>query len=210
MDNKDFFKRAGFSAIVVALAGVTAFAVPTNGDFSDGLNGWTIESGTVFDGGGFALFIEDFSVPSSTLSQEFTIPLLALELSFDVNMESDLPESPVDVFTAYLYDNSTDLKPLVSNPGVGVDEFFYMDNDGVINTVGTFDGTTVTLDVSGFRGLNAYLVFDLWNGDDKRQTGVSLDNVSISVVPAPGALMLGLIGTGMVGVIRKLRVGKLI
>jgi hypothetical protein len=54
------------------------------------------------------------------------------------------------------------------------------------------------------------LSFDLWGGLDGMLTNVDLDNVNVSVIPVPGALLLGLIGTGLVGIIRKSRVGKLI
>ncbi len=73
-------KLFGFSALIVAFTGLTAFAGPTlqNGDFiTPGLSGWTVEYGTVTDGGGYALFEEDPFDLSSTLSQGFTLPKLA-------------------------------------------------------------------------------------------------------------------------------------
>ncbi len=213
MNNKSFFKRAGFSAIIVTLVGLTAFAGPTplNGNFSTGLSDWTVEYGTVTDGGGFAFFQEDEFDLSSTLSQEFTIPALALELSFDVELSAvpggDDYGFPSDAFMASLLDPVT-FDPLVSNPGFT--EFYYLDNTGYEETVGSVSGITVTLDISGLRGLDALLSFDLWGGDDGMITTASLDNVSVLVIPAPGALLLGLIGTGTIGLIRKSRVGKLI
>lgn len=209
MANKSYLKTIQFSAIVIAFSSVTSFAGPTlqNGDFSAGLTGWNVEYGTVTDGGGYALFEEDPFDLSSTLSQQFTIPALALELSFDVLISStgnyDTAEW-ADAFTACLYDNPLDLNPLIYNPGF--DDFFYMDHTGVVEMVGSFDGTSVTLDVSAFRNLDAYLVFDLWaNLNDGMTTTVSLDNVNISVIPAPGALLLGLIGTGLVGFWHRVR-----
>lgn len=208
MNDKSFFRCGGFAVIVVVLAGLPGVAdlTPQNGDFSLGLSSWTVEYGIVTDGGGFALFQEDPTSLTSTLSQQFTIPALALELSFDVVMSStgtyDTGTWP-DAFTACLYDNPVGLNPLICNPGFN--DFFYMDHTGVVETVGTFDGTSVTLDVSAFRGLDAYLVFDLLASDNGMITSVSLDNVNVSVVPAPAALLLGLvgIGTGTVGLWRK-------
>ena len=213
MKKKTYLKSLGVGGIALLCLCLTTLAGPTlqNGDFSSGLDFWNPEYGTVTDGGGFALFQEHATSLSSTLSQEFTIPALALELSFDVVMSLagnyDTAEW-ADAFTACLYDNSTGF-PLDNNPGV--DDFFYIEHTGLFETVGSFDGTTVTLDVSAFRDMDAYLVFDLWaNLYDGMETSVSLDNVNISVIPAPGALLLGLIGAGMVGLMRKSRVGKVI
>lgn len=213
MEN-NFFKLSGFSALIVAFAGLTAFAGPTlpNGDFSTpGLSGWTVEYGTVTDGGGYALFQEDPFDLSSTLSQGFTIPSLALELSFDVVMSSEEggaydPFAWADAFTASLLDPVT-FDPLVSNPGYT--EFYYLENTGYVETVATVTGNTVTLDVSGLRGLDAFLAFDLWASYDGMLTTVTLDNVNVSVIPAPGALLLGMIGAGLVGFLRRSRIAKI-
>jgi hypothetical protein len=188
---------------LVFLAGTGAFAGPTlqNGDFSSGLDFWTVESGTVTDGGGYALFEEHPVDLSSTLSQVFTIPALANRLSFDVLMSYGLggdydPFAWPDAFTASLLDPVT-LDPLLSNPGYT--DFFYLDNTGVVETIATVWGNTVKLDVSGLAGLDAYMVFNLLGSADGMMTSVTLDNVNISVIPAPGALLLGLIGASIIG-----------
>jgi hypothetical protein len=215
MDSKDFFKLGGFSVIVVALAGLTAFAGVIleleNGDFSDGLNGWTA-GGNVTDGGGYALFEVEGGSDQSSLSQKFILPTLALELSFEVEMSGDSTEDGMilsDMFAASLLNPDT-LEPLIYNPGH--DEFYRWENigTGYVVTVATVSGSTVSLDVSGLAGQDVLLSFDLRGSDDGKLTSVGVDNVSVSsVIPAPGALMLGLIGTGLVGFLRRSRIGKI-
>lgn len=202
-------KVISFGSIVIALTAVSAFAGPNlqNGDFSSGLSGWTVEWGDVTDGGGYALFQEDSIHITSTLSQEFTIPVGALDLSFDVVMTavsggvSD-PFAWPDAFTASLLDPVT-YNPLVSNPGYP--DFYYLDNTGSLETIAGISGNTVSLDVSTLRGLDALLSFDLLASYDGMSTSVSLDNVNVSVIPAPGALLLGLIGAGAAGLWRRFR-----
>ena len=53
--------------------------------------------------------------------------------------------------------------------------------------------------------MDAYLAFDLWSSYDGMITTVHLDNVEISVIPAPGALLLALFGTGTVGFWKRFR-----
>lgn len=185
-----------------------ASAAPTlqNGDFSGGLTGWTVEYGTVTDGGGYALFQEDTSSLSSTLSQVFNLPVGSQTLSFERVMTSGGSPTFVswpDTFTASLLDPLT-FDPLIANPGVT--EFYSLDNLGNETTVGLVAGNTVTLDVSALAGKDVFLSFDLWGGDDGMSTIVKLDNVNVSgvsVVPVPGALLLGFIGTSLVGWLRR-------
>ena len=99
--------------------------------------------------------------------------------------------------------------PLISNPFPYTD-FFYLDNTGYVETVANFSGNTVRLDVSSLAGLDAYLVFDLWASYDGMLTSVSLDKVEVSVIPTPGALLLGLIGTVAVGILRRSRIEKIV
>jgi hypothetical protein len=206
MKKKSHLKSVALCVLVVLCTALAGFAGITNGDFSTpGLYAWTVEYGTVTDGGGFALFEEDSSSLSSTLSQVFTIPALGLELSFDVVMTSvpgEEDETWADAFTASLLDAAT-LDPLIYNPGYT--DFYYLDNTGYLETVATISGNKVILDVSGLRGLDALLSFDLWAYYDGMVTTVELDNVEISAIPAPGALVLGLIGTGAIGLWRRFK-----
>jgi len=196
-------KKSGCVVIIVlALSGLPAFALPSlqNGDFSEpDLAGWTVISEPVISLSGVAFFPQDIEEEgdfTSALGQAFTFPTGALTLSFDIVMTT-MGGHETDSFTASLYDNSTDLNPLVSI-GSDIDEFFYIDSryqddptdPDFMKTVGTFDGTTVTLDASGFQDQDAYLLFNLYSEDEQLVTTLELDNVNISIIPEPATLLL--------------------
>jgi len=69
-------------------------------------------------------------------------------------------------------------------------------------------GGDLRLHLDGGQAMDAYLLFDLLGSYDGMLTGVNLDNVNISVIPAPGALLLVGIGAVAVGLWR--RVGKFV
>ncbi len=195
------------AVLVCLLCAPLAIAAPTvsNGDFTAGLTDWAVEWGTVTDGGGFALFEEDAFDLSSTLSQVFTLSPGAQALSFDVVFASapggDDFGSPPDAFTASLLDPLT-FAELIFNPGYT--DFYYQDNTGWVETVADITGNTVSLDVSSMAGYGDVLMsFDLWGGDDGMITSASVDNVSVSVIPAPGALLLAGLGASLVGAVRR-------
>jgi hypothetical protein len=203
------------ASVVCILAGLlmasVASAIPTNGDFSQPISvGWTVESGTVTVIDGYAKFEEDESLMSSLINdQPFTIPAGALDLSFDLKMDvKGLPSS--DAFTVSLLDPG--FNPLISyDPGV-VTWFYYLENPYVepmtvatVNDIGN-DWKRVTLHVSSLVELgpqDVLLAFDLFSIDDTVTTTVSLDNVNVTIIPAPGALLLGFIGTGLVSLLRR-------
>jgi hypothetical protein len=191
---------------IIAVFSSCAAAQLTNGDFSSGLSGWAVESGTVTDGGGYAFFEPGEFGDPAILSQEFTMPDGAQTLTFDVDMVSEDEGGPgpeTDIFTAYLYKSSADLTPLFSISSNG--EFFYMDNEDFIG----IDSRMVSLDVSGFGSMNAFLVFKLTSDiEDGVLATVSLDNVNISAIPVPGALLLAFVGTGLVGCLRRRGIAK--
>lgn len=205
-------ERKAFCAVfALCISVVVWFGQPTaeatvvvNGDFSNGLNGWTVESGNVSDGGGFALFEEHPVVILSTLKQEFTLPdWPSMQLVFDVKMSAVAggaydPFAWPDAFTASLLDPVT-LDPLICNPGRT--DFFYMDNTGVL-TPATL---TVKLNLTGLglSGRNAALYFDLIGSYDGMLTNIKVDNVD--VIPEPCSLLLWLVGTATLGFLRKLK-----
>jgi len=201
-------ERKPFCVVFALCIGVVVwFGQPTaeatvviNGDFSNGLNGWTVESGNVSDGGGYALFQEHPTQILSTLKQEFALPdWSSMQLVFDVKMSATPggvhdPFAWPDAFTASLLDPATK-DPLIANPGRT--DFFYMDNTGVL-TPATL---TVRLNLTGLDlgSRNAALYFDLIGNDDGMLTSVNVDNVA--VIPEPTTLIL--IGFGALLATRK-------
>ena len=191
------------AAGVLFLAAGQVSADITNGDFSAGLTGWTT-AGPVSDGGGYALFEEDPLFGVTSLEQEITIPAQALSLSFDYGLFST-PDGtsgyPLpDRFSAYLLDAVT-RNPLLSRPGLT--DYFFEDRRGFgafDSTIVTVAGGTVTLDLTSIAaGTDALVTFDLLGGDDGFATQATVDNVSVSLIPVPGAALLGVVGLASAG-----------
>ncbi|MBN2137180.1 MAG: hypothetical protein JW720_05190 [Sedimentisphaerales bacterium] len=203
MARRFFFKSSSLGTITFVLfMSLSTSAMPLqNGDFSAGLTGWDVDpfGGPVIDGGGFALLSEDDVVMLSSLTQEFSLPIDAKILSFDFVMSATGTPDPfgmwADAFAVSLLEPAPSFLPLISNPGYS--EFYYLENTGYEETVAGVLGDTVSLDVSAFAGRDVLLAFDLIGADDGMETTVSVDNVEVStvVIPAPGALLLGYIGT---------------
>ncbi len=205
MKMRGFFDKAVFGAIVVSLTSLTAFALPSlqNGNFSEGLDYWTADPCEAFIAvvNGKAFFQESafFETTSGTLSQTFTIPDFALTLSFEFQYFLSEGLDETDVFTASLLDPDT-MVSLTTDPN-----FFYWDSEGNILTEATLsypgDPNTiiVALDIpSSLYGEDALLFFSLLIDEDVPYTKIFLDNVSVSI-PAPGSLVLGFVGTAVVG-----------
>jgi len=184
-----------------------------NGDFSSPLSiGWTdyavvsISAGTVVLG-------ED-PIVWAYLEQEFTIPALSLSLSFDYTplFEADGQES----FTASLLDpiSYAPLIPTDADPLDSSETYYFMhdwDDFGGINEILTdplyvtmtdlgAGWTRVTLDLTSLGGVetNALLAFDFVPGfgDSSLDGQIWIDNATVAVIPAPPAVVLGLMGLG--------------
>jgi hypothetical protein len=110
-----------------------------------------------------------------------------------------------DSFAVYLLDATT-LDPLIAYPSV--EWFYYIDNSSNELMVPSANvvGNTVTLDLMdllSYAGQDVLLAFEFSSDPDGWTTTVALDNVNVSVIPAPAALGLGLIGTGLVSLLRR-------
>ncbi len=190
---------------VGVLCSANAYGLPTNADFSSGLAGWTA-SGSVSDGGGFAVFAEAGTPASSSLYQDFVLDPGATTLSFDYLFVTDgtfnhlaLP----DAFTARLLNPAT-LVPLLATPLR--DDYVYHDargesdslalDAGLVTRTPVTDPTrpdwyTVSLDVSSLPShIAVRLMFDLFGGDNNQTTFAAVDNIGVAgtgpaVIPEP-------------------------
>jgi len=184
------------ASIICFLVSVqTARADLVNGQFTSDLSEWIVDpEDSVLWEDGAAQFLQDdpenlLLYSNSTLSQEFTLNSQSLILSFyfKMNLEEITDdgngEAETDIFTATLggttfYTRSSD-------------DFF--DDEGLL-LFEEFE-KTVTHDVSGLTPGLVNLVFELEHDyDDDWMTTVLLDHVEISVIPVPGAVLLGAIG----------------
>jgi hypothetical protein len=190
-----------FAAIsFLGISPVSALPTLQNGDFSTpGLDGWNVGFGVTDDyGSGYANFEQNVFSSISRLSQSFTLPKGTLALSFEQQMSFEGSGPPgTDVFTVSLLNlTNNELTPLV---------FYYHDTDGFEQTLGTVDGEKVTLDVSSLTAagdVDVLLALELFSEyKDNVTASVILDNVTI--IPAPGAFILVLIGAATVGLVRK-------
>ncbi len=192
-------QRTGFlAALCVCAFSVSAFGLPTNGDFSAGLSGWTV-SGVVMDGGGFAVFAEAGGPAASSIYQDVVIGPNDDRLTFEYTLITfgtfnhlALP----DAFTARLLDPLT-LAPLIATSGRG--DYVYEDARGASDSIVTHPllvdrrpspdparsgWFAVTLDISSLApGVTARVEFDLFGGANGQQTYAALDNVSLYSVP---------------------------
>ncbi len=185
----------------------------TNGYFPTDLTGWVITNNVeqgpwLWPNGsdnGSARFgpDEEELFEHSTLSQEFTLDAGSQTLSFDLTMGPGGGET--DVFTAFLLDSSGDPLIFIDDDK---DYFFSLSSDGDIeDELVTIDGDTYSLDVSGITVSNVKIVFDLAHdySINDVDTYAFLDNVNVSLIPAPGAFVLGSIGVGFVAWLRRRR-----
>jgi len=167
----------------------------TNGDFENGLNGWTpavagggAAPGQILPDGGQALFLEGDSF-LVTLEQTFTMPAGTAALTFDVLFEPgfDLADDFIpDAFEAQLLDDAN--QSVVPTWHPLATSFWNAQEDLTFNmgSGATFDGLTVRVDVSAVpAGMDVTLFFDLIGADRDTGSGVRIDNVRIEAANAP-------------------------
>ena len=169
-------------------------AAITNGYFSDDPpgTGWTFGSNnidvtsdnTAYDENGLAVLRpDDESEDSTSLIYQDNIFLLPSEttLSFDITMYKSDTGGDTDEFTA----------------SFGMHQYTLSSSD----ITGTFYEETVTFDLTGWASGPYDLSFQLVNDSDDIFTAVGVDNVTL--IPAPGALILTAIGVSLTGLLRK-------
>jgi hypothetical protein len=168
-----------------------------NGDFSNGLTGWTATQsgggatpGQVLSDAGQALFLEGDSF-LVTLQQSFVMPIGATRLEFDLvanNPGFDLTDNFIpDAFEATLLDSNG--LPAVTTWDVLATSFFNMQEDATVLRDAmevTWDGTTASVDVSGVaEGEMVTLYFDFIGGDADTLGGVRIDNAVLKCGTVP-------------------------
>jgi len=193
----DKSKYAFFTVISIFLLSLipveSLMAAITNGYFSDDPpgTGWTFGSNievtsdsTAFDDNGLAVLRPDDETEDSTSHiYQDNIFLLPAEtkLSFDITMYKSDSGGDTDVFTA----------------SFGTHQYTLSSSD----ITGTFYEETVTFDLTGWASGPYVLSFQLVNDPDEIFTAVGVDNVTL--IPAPGALILTAIGASLAGLLRK-------
>jgi len=160
-----------------------------NADFADGLTGWTptvrggdTSPGEIFVENEQAVLLEGDSF-LITLEQSFEVSGGLQDLSFDVILAPgfDLADGFMpDAFEAQLLDETGASVVLTWDPDAT--SFFNVQED-LSENLGpgvTFDGQTVTLDVSGVpAGTVVTLYFDLIGADADTESGVRIDNITL-------------------------------
>jgi len=194
-----------FVGIFLFLPAHSIIANITNPGFNsveeEGLYGWEHNDlVSAFDypdasSGKAAHFLPDYrnTNPLSTLSQVFTIDLGLETLSF--NVEITTFES--GIFTAALLDPKTKESLVDTVDGIN---FFTISSAGI-----QLGDKEVDVSSLGEREAEVELVFNLNNYDGNFDTEAWLYNLNISVIPVPGAVVLGGIGACIVGWLRRRR-----
>jgi PKD repeat protein len=172
-----------------------------NPGFDDGLNGWTVSEngadvlpGSVSVVAGRAEILEGDSF-IVTLQQGFTTADIPDKLLFDfiASPGFDVTAQFIpDAFEAsLLYQNSA---PAVPGWKPGATSFFNVQENGMVHlgAGSSFDGTTVTVDISTVPPQSdVTLIFDFIGGDGDTSGGVQIDGIIVQNIPPIDECTLG-------------------
>ena len=158
--------------------------VLSNGDFAQGLTGWTVESGTV-SASGFAQFREHSTSLLSSLRQSFVVPTGPATLTFDVTgLALESPAGvPPEAFEVSILDDGCN--PLVATFRADGSSFLNLNPGGRVNLAPgvQFDGRHAIVDISGLApGTRATVYFDLVGNKPGSTSTASIDNVAVNPV----------------------------
>jgi hypothetical protein len=206
---EEYIMKQRLTTICIAIG--LAEATLTNGDFSDGLNGWSVGGSVTATPGGVRL--DDNDVIYSFLYQEAAFPAGSYTLSFDYKLQT-LGAAPTgepfafnDLFSASLYfaDSAGEMNPSANtfpNPSVS-NTLLSMDSNGG-NT--NWRHYSQIFENSYHYVILAFELLDLnYAGSD---SAVFVNNISTTnnySVPEPSVILQ--LGSGMLGLFcfRKLR-----
>ena len=160
-----------------------------NGDFTNGLTGWKVETrghhagslaGRVETSGGFVRLVENESFLVS-VQQRFTLPEAPVSISFDVRVALEAPNGGLpDAFEVSLLDDAhTSLVPTFKPEASA---FFNVNPGNQVSLAPgvTFDGVRVTLNISQVPpGTAATLYFDLVGNPPGHDSVAILDTIEI-------------------------------
>jgi hypothetical protein len=204
--------RIGATAIVALLAtGAAARATIINGDFEDGLTGWTVVDGNwiVLPGSGGQHFA--VSDVGGFIQQDFLIPAGAQTLELDYALIQSGPggtQGPTDFVSMYLVDPGTADSLIPPAAGFEFTNLFLNETQNGVGAVNpdyvtiTFGGGAnpdhVSVDLSHLiTGQAARIAFQFSdNLHDQLDSLLAVDNVLITV-PEPGCGCLALLASAL-------------
>jgi hypothetical protein len=189
----------------VATASAT---VVSNGDFTNGLAGWTTSEETTsnvvtspssyvtVEQGAAVLTTPSFAtnIAIVSLSQFLSLPAATQTLYTDVSfpqLDAD-PGSPNNGILDHLQVSwSDDQDPAFDRIFLDIDLFgpTFLDPLATLTDLGN-DWLRLTADISGLASRQGIIYFDLFNEDDGLITFAAVDNVAVTMVPEPGSFAL--------------------
>jgi hypothetical protein len=198
-----------------------AATVVSNGNFANGLTGWTTSEETTgnvvtspssyvtVEQGAAVLTTPSFAtnIAIVSLSQFLTLPAATQTLYADVSftmLDAD-PGSPNNGILDHLQVSwSDDQDSAFDRIFLDIDLFgpTFLDSLAGLTDLG-IDGWRLTADISGLASRQGIIYFDLFNEDDGLITFAAVDNVAIAMVPEPGTLALLAAGAVMLLLRRK-------